>query len=90
MTLLRVADVREEDKETTRYFFNDPLTTEQGQGEGITLQGILGRGTSTRCTGIFVYDIIGHQLLEASRMGGEEEGKSGPRTCLSTSRRTKS
>jgi hypothetical protein len=39
-------------------FFYWPVVTERGQGEGITLQGILGEGMSTWSTGCFVYVIM--------------------------------
>ncbi len=45
--LVLETDVRDDPKDTVRCFFTDLLATERGQGEGSTLQGILGEGTST-------------------------------------------
>ncbi len=50
-------------------FFYWPVMTERGQGEGITVQGILWKGTITWSTGCFVCVII-WRLQQPHRTGG--------------------
>ena len=57
----------------SQMFFYWPVSTERGQGEGITVQGILWKGTNTWCTGNCVCVII-WRLQQPHRDGGRKYG----------------